>query len=474
MHDRRATGRVRHARAIALATASCFSLLALSSVDAGSRASMLGEPGVSGVSNAADDATVSIVLRSKVATLQGRVLSFSAEGVLLRLASSNQAAADVVVSWDVIRDPAAISAKVSKEIIQRGEDLWRVRTRLERGDYAKAEQLIEPMFMSLSKGTELAGPTGALACESVLRCRLNRGFTSAALEPYFRWRAIQAAAGRVGGEESGKSGTPLPAWIGGVLAGPPVMDAATGLCVQLPPIFSGGTGLRALPILRDSAMWAKPFALEGSTGQIAQLYRRAIAAEIAIAKGQAAEESPGDGLTSKDQAVQLVAEIVFARAGTSAQRHDARTALERRLSVFAARPKSGDVEGEARLIAASTQQTAWQEAWIRAAIGRSLMMESDPKLRRQGLISLLHLPARFGDQQPWLAALALGDAIAELKATNDIDGARKLAQDLQARLGDYATDETLDLARPVEVPLAPESPAGQPEIPKEQPAKPPD
>ncbi|MBL8746229.1 MAG: hypothetical protein JNK58_07740, partial [Phycisphaerae bacterium] len=48
----------------------------------------------------------------------------------------------------------------------------------------------------------------------------------------------------------------------------------------------------------------------------------------------------------------------------------------------------------------------WREAWTRAALGRSYLREKDAEPRTLGLLELLHLPARFANDQPILTSLA--------------------------------------------------------------------
>jgi hypothetical protein len=62
---------------------------------------------------------------------------------------------------------------------------------------------------------------------------------------------------------------------------------------------------------------------------------------------------------------------------------------------------------------------SWREAWCRAAIGRSYLLETDPMQRDLGVLELLHLPARFSDDQPMLTSLALGAVLAELRTRGD-------------------------------------------------------
>jgi hypothetical protein len=73
----------------------------------------------------------------------------------------------------------------------------------------------------------------------------------------------------------------------------------------------------------------------------------------------------------------------------------------------------------------------WAEAWARFCIGRSLVLEDGIAAKQEGAVSLIHVPARFGRSQPFLAGLALAyasRALEEAGATGD-------AADLLAELG---------------------------------------
>lgn len=80
----------------------------------------------------------------------------------------------------------------------------------------------------------------------------------------------------------------------------------------------------------------------------------------------------------------------------------------------------------------ATVTGSWREAWCRAAIGRSYLREPDPMQRDLGMLELLHLPARFADDQPMLTSLALGAVLAELRTRGDSDDAAIIDAQLRA------------------------------------------
>ena len=70
------------------------------------------------------------------------------------------------------------------------------------------------------------------------------------------------------------------------------------------------------------------------------------------------------------------------------------------------------------------------ECWCRAGIGRSLVRDNDPELRRQGVIQLLHIPARFVRVSPLLASLALAESAVTLHELGDDAGAEAVKGEL--------------------------------------------
>ncbi|MBX9736946.1 MAG: hypothetical protein K2X32_08465, partial [Phycisphaerales bacterium] len=359
-------------------------------------------------------ARVRLALRSSQVGVEGDLVGVSGAGLVLRVAAADGVLQDKAIGWDTVRtvDGAGPTAMT---FLQVGEQIWRGRTRIERGDFVLGERVIEPLYASLvasgREGTSaqawpgLTGPTGAVLAEAALRCRLNRGWTTAALEPWLAWRASVEEAGRLGGVIVSPGSAPpgQQVWIGGQMSGVGVTDATTGLCVQLPPIFSAAASERALPAIYALGSWGAAQRRAGSTGELAMLYRAAIAGEMAQSAGRVPDPVSTELMKSADPGVRLCAEIVVSRLGTAAQRAEARSLLRQRLAVSRARP----AESEAQQMTLSS----WQESWVRAAIGRSLLLETDLKSKREALVSLLHVPARFGDQVPWLAAICLREAI---------------------------------------------------------------
>lgn len=387
---------------------------------------------------------VVVKLRHESAVMEGELVSFSPAGLHVRLLSRDATPGhEVVISLDRIREVEGIDEARLSLIAPVMDGLWRGRSRLEREDYELAEKALGPIFEALSQRGGLTGPSGSVLAEGVLRIRLNKGWTGAALQPWLLWRVAQEAGGRLGlepGPSSGVGAAPtqragFTEWVGGEFARGVLLDRYTGLCTQLPPMFAGSQTERALTATLQNPVWGQMNSTTGGTARLAALYRAAIEGEMALSRGQEYVLSKGLVEKSDDPGVQLVAEIVQSRLGDGAQRAEARVLLEGRLTRAFAR-RAGDGDGP------SLAMPAWQEAWIRAAIGRSLLREEGARIKRQGLVSMLHVPARMGESQPWLAALVLRDAAEAMKSAGDVNGAKRLLQDLASRLGDYADDES--------------------------------
>jgi len=387
---------------------------------------------------------VVVKLRHDSALMEGELVSFSPAGLHVRLLSRDATPGhEVLISLDRIRDVEGIDEARLSLIGPVMDGLWRGRSRLEREDYELAEKALMPIFEALTERGGLTGPSGSVLAEGVLRIRLNKGWTGAALQPWLLWRVAQEASGRLGleaGPSSGVGAAPAQRagyteWVGGEVARGVLLDRYTGLCVQLPPMFAGSQAERALGATLKNPVWGQMGSTSGSTARIAELYKAAIEGEMSLSRGQEYVLTKALLENSDDPGVQLVSEIVQSRLGDGAQRAEARVMLEGRLTRAFTR-RAGDSDGPALAM------PIWQEAWIRAAIGRSLLREESARIRRQGLVSMLHVPARMGESQPWLAALVLRDAAEAMKASGDVNGAKRLLQDLASRLGDYADDES--------------------------------
>jgi hypothetical protein len=308
-----------------------------------------------------------------------------------------------VISWDKVR---SLGDAPSVQTPTWAEALWRARARIEREDYSGAEPLLESIAAGMeSTGGLASGASGAVLYEGVLRCRLHRGVHTAAVGPYFAWRRATGLA---------ISADARAAWIGGSIRGAQVIDGRTGLCTELPPIWLNEPALTRAAIAKED--WDRLAPAGSVADPLIAWYRASMLYESAASEEEANEAralAVKTVSTSVTDAERLVQSIVLSRLGDDKARADARAALENRLS-------GEEVEG-------------WLEAWCRAAIGRSLVHETDAELRRRGVLQLLHVPARLGRTAPGLAAICLAEAANALNEMGDAAGAWALKSELVTR-----------------------------------------
>jgi hypothetical protein len=237
------------------------------------------------------------------------------------------------------------------------------------------------------------------------------------------WSRIHHAAAGAGAGRGRKE-----QWFGGVFALPAVLDNAKGVSPRVAPIFSTAQNAGALRVLAESDQWAAYVGVPGVTGELAAVYRAAARFE---ALGEAKLPEPPK---SGDDTVAFAHEILRARAGSGDERAAARSKLRRRIDGFAAMAAADPLADGASLDAPPANR--WMEAWARAAIGASLLREPGIAERRLGVIELLHVPARFADSTPELAALALAEAARTLDELGDATGAARLRSERARLLGE--------------------------------------
>ncbi|TVQ60638.1 MAG: hypothetical protein EA378_11165 [Phycisphaerales bacterium] len=315
-------------------------------------------------------------LRGGSERLEGEILDIGPEGVRILV---NGQAIPSWVGWDRVRRVHGAMASEAEAYAEVADTAWRARTRLERGDAASAEPLFESLFARYAGGE---GPTARVVAEGLLRCRLRRNAYASAVEA---WVAAQLA-GVVGFD-------PSAAAVQGE-------GLALRLVPALPPIWTDAPGVR--PLASGRLLLGEP--REAGDGEPATggagigLTTRALAAWYrAAAAHEAGVPIDHDELraarASSDPEVTFVRAVVESRIGDGDVRAGARALLE--VYIEAGVPR-------------------WAEAWARAAIGRSLLMEDEHEYRLLGVAELMHMPARLRDAQPYLAGLGLAESAAAL------------------------------------------------------------
>lgn len=364
-------------------------------------------------------AQAQVYLRGQGDALPGSVEQVTDGGVIVSRVEGG-VTQHVIVGLELVREVRGVQAGAFDERRAIAEKCWRGVTRVQRGDFAGAEPLLEELSPEFA-GTQ--GPTGGAVFDALLRCRLARGAVSGSIAAWLRMLEAR------GGVPTEKAAT----WIGGRVEGGGVADEMTGLVPSLPPVFAPGAQGEASTGGLDELMGSG----DAKVARLAMYYRAAAIAE----NGAGAEGGPvlvpyiDDG----DEGVKLVRDVVLARAGDEAQRRAARERLEQRLR--------------------TDNPAGWVEAWCRVGIGRSLVKESDGAERKWGVLQMLHVPARLSRQSPELAAVALSESARVLDELGDTRGAWMLADELARSMpGSAALSHTwirAIRARPMPAALAP-------------------
>ncbi len=287
---------------------------------------------------------------------------------------------------------------------------WRARQRLARRDVAMAAVEFDRLWALFAGAEDADGPTALAVAEGAMATRIAQRRAVEAVGPYLEAVRLRAADVRLAGEPTARAvRSPL--------------DEATLLVPELPPMFSAPEVVTSFDVETGDAR----------AGVLAQLYAAAIVAEL----GEEVE-LPDRAVVGDDRALQLVWHIVRARVGDATEREASRAFLE----------------GDLRRV-----DEPWEEAWRRAGIGRSLLMEEDAARRMAGVLELLHIPARFERSQPLLTLVALADVAAELERTGDQRGADRLLEQRERLLVHPEVDLALP---PLDAPGRESEDGGQP------------
>ncbi|MGD9688767.1 MAG: hypothetical protein AB7K52_02590 [Phycisphaerales bacterium] len=371
-------------------------------------------------------ACAQVELRGQPEALDGEIIRMAPSGVEVRVAGENGTR---VVGWDRVRRVAGPRAAEAAPLAELAEQLWRGRARLERRDRRAAELLFDALYQ---QHPGLTGPSGAVLTEGALRTRLGRGAWATAVPAWLEWLNIRYAAGE---RERSR-------WIGGTMALAPVIDASRGLCPRLPPIVSTHDDPAGTRLLADEGAWARVERADAAVRDLAALYRAAAMFECAPAV-----DVPIPEISTTEDAVVMVAEIVRARVGVPEQRREARARLARRLATYAL--SSDDLWGDESAGSTASEapgSTRYLEAWCRAGIGRSLLREGTPAEVRQGVVEMLHVPARLADVTPELARLVLVDSADALAKIGEAEAAATLREEARRR---FAAGSALDDLFPI-------------------------
>ncbi|MEE8153355.1 MAG: hypothetical protein V3T53_00175 [Phycisphaerales bacterium] len=330
--------------------------------------------------------------RGSVSPVAGEITRIDDAGVTVR----SDLGAFHFVPWDRVR---RVEAKDQDPLLagrmETARRLWRARSRVERHDTTLAEPILERLFERYRGQTH---ETALVVAEGLLRCRLARGDHVRAVLPALETARLRRA------EVTTDSYANLTA----------VIDESRSLCPLLAPAWL------ASPLLAKLQHDLGEYDAHGDeiVAAIASLYRKAIQYTL----GESAPEAPSPAWPDH-AGVKLLRGVVACGAVDAKERQTARIALVRQVA----------------------ERPAWAEAWTRLHIGLSLVGETGIGRQQQGIVSLLHVPARFANSQPYLTGLALAYAAKALEATGDSEGAASLRVELRQTLPNHpvhAVDDT--------------------------------
>lgn len=357
--------------------------------------------------------------------VEGAVVAAGPSGLVVEASGGGTGKARRLVGWDrvhAVKDP---QAGLAAPYMAFADGLWRARTRLERGDWLAASTLLRELRPRVdeARGDKSgAGPTGAVFDECLLRCELARGARAGALAAWFDWMQTMDRAGALNAPTVSRPAS----WVGGVVDGPGVIHSRTGLIPALPPIWVGESAIDTAVSLASGVggggAWDRQMeagGIKSAEGRADEISCAIVDLYTAAAKFEIGERPsvPGaagvGGAGGPAEGVRLVRLIVLARVGTADQREVGRAGLRTMAGVDGVEP--------------------WIEAWSRAGIGRSLLVEPDAQQRIRGILELLHVPARFSRVCPDLAAVALAESAVALWELDDRDGAVRVRDELVQR-----------------------------------------
>ncbi|MFZ9880436.1 MAG: hypothetical protein ACO3QC_03435 [Phycisphaerales bacterium] len=140
-------------------------------------------------------ADVRVDLRANAGEIVGAAATADLRGIELRgVRGDAGGAAERVVPWDMVRavDGSVASAAGADlpTMLEVATELWRARTRVERGDMELARPLFRAQWPRFARAE---GPTAALVAEGALRCAVAAGELDAALEPWLECLRHRAA-----------------------------------------------------------------------------------------------------------------------------------------------------------------------------------------------------------------------------------------------------------------------------------------
>lgn len=337
---------------------------------------------------AAADAADRIILRNLELIADRTVVAVDEDGAQL---DAPRAGGGDRVTWDEV-EKGRVSADLQPRFDQLknelGPQLFKLRQRLRIGDYAG---LLAPAEDLYPRFAERQSQTAYLVCQSLMWGRLAAGQREQAVEPFLRCVALlsggHAAPQRLPGQRR------------------MLVSADSPLCGDLPPVWlNRQAAAAALPVvqqlIKDLPM---PRPAE------AYLYYASLASEAGqfddAAKVLSALDDSPDGQKQARQIVGAQIEIQRRQPGGAAS----------------------------ELVKAAEDGSSKAAALARYWRGVHLLASSDLDAKRDGLLSLLSIPANDGDAPSELAAAALHQSAVALEGMGDAASASSVRREIARR-----------------------------------------
>ncbi|MEM7623370.1 MAG: hypothetical protein AAF235_09220 [Planctomycetota bacterium] len=316
------------------------------------------------------------------------------------------------LSWDRVRALRGPVAADAEPMLAIGHDLWRARTRLERGDGINAEAGFERVLLAIDRRKtgeppspfgDGASETESVASEGLLRCRLRRGAGLASVSP---WLQLVAS--------DGVNTSRFRGYL-------PLAPAETQLIPALPPIWVPGPSVAAFAGSSPDLRLASSSTGTGPAATLGLLYRASAKAAAGDHEG-ARTTLAAIGARQRDSGEVIDRDAAFVAAIVGTLAHDTQA------------------ESELRSIRVLADLEPWRRAWADAAIGVGTVTgpgEDRERLLR-GAALLADVRVRSDRLLPKLAGTALAYAAFGLERAGDVEGAARIAADLDASFPGHA------------------------------------
>ncbi len=327
-----------------------------------------------------------LILRNLDIITDRTVTALDEDGLTLdasRTGGSNHITWDEVERGKVALDQARFNALLA----DLGPPLYRIRQRLKIGDYLAASEPAEQLY---ERFAVRKSQTAYLVCQAAMWSRVASGRREAAVEPYLRCYEMLRFRAASGGSLPGSRRLKA--------------DPATAISPELAPVWFEAAAAKAAlqpvqQVIRDLAQ-PRPVG--------AYVYY----ATLALAAGETAE-------------VERILPLI-----QGANDADAWQALIR-----AQREATSDSHGpsveQLRLQRDALPPLCRPTALL--VLGLADVQSMNEKICRDGLLSLLELPAIYGTEQPELAAAGLYHAAMTLDKLKDAKGAAAVRRELATR-----------------------------------------